>query len=224
MRNHTRVLFLVAGVAAAAGCDKKKTGEPMKVDHRKTVVPPSASHLDDYAAELPGSGKQLVAKIETRQGTITCELWGDRAPMTVANFVGLATGKKAWKNSTNGNVEVGKPFFDGLIFHRVIPGFMIQGGDPLASGAGGPGYKFADEVSSNDQMDTGVLAMANAGPATNGSQFFITEAPQPGLNGRHTIFGKCKEIDIVRAITGVPRDGGDRPDTPVPMKVTISKL
>ena len=174
MRNEIcALLILVAG--AAAGCERKQTTEPVTVDHRKKVVPPTKEHLSDYVAQLPGSGQKLVAKIETPQGAITCDLYPDRAPMTVANFVGLATGQKAWKNPTNGNIESGKPFYDGLTFHRVIPGFMIQGGDPLGSGGGGPGYTFTDEVSSQDRMEVGTLAMANAGPATNGSQFFVTE-------------------------------------------------
>jgi len=219
MRNQICVLLLVA----AAGCERKQTTEPVTVDHRKTVVPPSKAHLAEYVAELPGSGSKLTAKIETPKGTITCELWPDRAPMTVANFVGLATGKKAWKNPSNGNLEIGKPFYDGLKFHRVIPGFMIQGGDPLGTGTSGPGYTFADETSPNDRMEIGTLAMANAGPATNGSQFFITEAAPSWLNGKHTIFGKCNEVEIVKAITGVPKIGESTPETPITMKVTITK-
>jgi peptidyl-prolyl cis-trans isomerase A (cyclophilin A) len=221
MRNEICALLLVAG--AAAGCERKQTKEPVSVDHQKTVVAPSKSHLAEYTAQLPGKGDKLFAKIETPKGTITCELFPDRAPMTVANFVGLATGKKAWKNPLNGNLEVGKPFYDGLVFHRVIPGFMIQGGDPLGVGAGGPGYTFGDETTPADRMQVGTLAMANAGPATNGSQFFVTENAPSHLNGRHTIFGQCNEIEVVKAITGVPRGPNDKPDTPVTMKVTISK-
>jgi peptidyl-prolyl cis-trans isomerase A (cyclophilin A) len=135
--------------------------------------------------------------------------------MTVANFVGLATGKKAWLNPNTGEVEVGKPFYDGLTFHRVIPGFVIQGGDPLGVGRGGPGYQFDDEVNNGLMMKPGTLAMANAGPGTNGSQFFITEMSPEHLNNRHTIFGRCKEVDVVKKIEGVPRGPADRPDTPV---------
>ena len=221
MRIQIWAFLLVAG--AAAGCERKQTTEPASVDHRKTVAAPSKSHLADYVSELPGSGQKLVAKFETPQGTISCELFPDRAPMTVANFIGLATGKKAWKNPTNGNIEIGKPFYDGLTFHRVIPGFMIQGGDPLGTGGGGPGYTFGDETSPNDQMEIGTLAMANAGPATNGSQFFITEGAPSWLNGKHTIFGQCNEKEIVKAITGVPKIGESTPETPITMKVTISK-
>jgi peptidyl-prolyl cis-trans isomerase A (cyclophilin A) len=198
----------------------KDPGGAQTVD--KEVRPPTADDLARYTKDIPGNGP-LMAKFETTMGTINCELLPDKAPMTVANFVGLATGKKAWQNPSSGSTEVGKPFYDGLTFHRVIPAFMIQGGDPLGVGRGGPGYQFADETSPADQFTIGALAMANAGPATNGSQFFITEVATTGLNGRHTIFGRCREIDIVKQITGVPRDPGDKPNTPVTMKVTITK-
>jgi peptidyl-prolyl cis-trans isomerase A (cyclophilin A) len=221
MRKLMPAAFLL--VAAAAGCEKKQSAEPVTVDHRKTVVAPNKAHLADYLADVPGSGKRLTAKFETAMGSITCELWPDRAPMTVANFVGLATGKKAWKNPNTGDIEVGRPFYDGLKFHRVIPNFMIQGGDPLGTGAGGPGYTFGDETSPDDRMEVGTLAMANSGPATNGSQFFITENAPNWLNGKHTIFGKCNEIEIVKAITGVKKIGESTPETPITMKVTITK-
>ena len=186
------------------------------------VRPPTADDLAKYTADIKGSG-QLLAKFETSMGTINCQLFPDKAPMTVANFVGLATGKKAWKNPKTGSVEKGKPFFDGLIFHRVIKEFMIQGGDPLGQGTGGPGYEFADEVNNGLKMEVGTLAMANSGPATNGSQFFITEIAPDWLNNKHTIFGKCKEIDLVKQIARVPQNAANKPDTPVTMKVTITK-
>jgi peptidyl-prolyl cis-trans isomerase A (cyclophilin A) len=143
--------------------------------------------------------------------------------MTVANFVGLATGKKPWKNPKTGNVEKGKPFFNDLTFHRVIADFMIQGGDPLGTGTGGPGYQFGDEFLPDLKMEPGVLAMANSGPATNGSQFFITEGAPEWLNGKHTVFGKCKELDLVKQIARVPQNAENLPDTPVTMKITIKK-
>src|SRR5262245_49384202 len=127
------------------------------------VRPPVAADLAEYTKDIGGSGSKLMAKIETSMGTLNCELYGDKAPMTVANFVGLATGKKAWMNPKTGNVERGTPYFNGLVFHRVIPGFMIQGGDPLASGTGGPGYSFNDEIWNGAHVGAGVLAMANAG-------------------------------------------------------------
>lgn len=186
------------------------------------VRAPTAADLAEYTKDIPGNGK-LMATFETSHGAIHCELFPDRAPMTVANFVGLATGKKAWQNPKTGAVETGKPFFDGLIFHRVIADFMIQGGDPLGRGVGGPGYQFGDEVSANDAMVPGTLAMANAGPGTNGSQFFITEIGPEWLNGKHTIFGKCAELDVVKKIARVPQNPQNKPDEPITMKVTISK-
>ena len=192
------------------------------------VRPPTAADLAEYSKDLPGSGSKLMAKIETSMGTFTCELYGDKAPMTVANFIGLATGKKAWMNPKTGNVERGTPYFDGLGFHRVIPGFMIQGGDPQGNGRGGPGYRFNDEIWQGAHVGPGVLAMANAGvhggEGTNGSQFFIMEGERGDLDPKHTVFGKCAEMDLIKKITGVPRDSDDRPNTPVTMtKVTISK-
>jgi peptidyl-prolyl cis-trans isomerase A (cyclophilin A) len=187
------------------------------------VRAPVAADLAEYTKDLPGNGP-LTATIDTSLGVFHCELFADRAPMTVANFVGLATGKKPWLNPRTGAVEKGKPFYDGLTFHRVIPGFMIQGGDPLGAGTGGPGYSFADEVGNGLTMKPGTLAMANAGPASNGSQFFITEGTPSWLNNKHTIFGECEEIDLVKQITAVPRGPGDRPETPVTIdKITISK-
>ena len=187
------------------------------------VRPPVAADLAEYTKGLPGSGK-LMATIDTSMGAFHCELFGDKAPMTVANFVGLATGKKAWMNPNTNSVETRKPFYDGLIWHRVIPEFMIQGGDPLGKGIGGPGYKFGDEFVPELKMQPGTLAMANAGPGTNGSQFFITEIGPDWLNGKHTVFGQCKEVDLVKQITRVPKGPGDRPETPVTItKVTISR-
>jgi len=211
-----------SGSATAAGSGSAATVPAEEV--RK----PTAADFALYTKDIPGSGK-LTATIETSMGTIHCELFGDKAPMTVANFVGLATGKKAWMNPKTGNVEKGKPYFDGLTFHRVIPGFMIQGGDPLGAGTGGPGYSFQDEFADGLKMDPGALAMANAGKGpdgggTNGSQFFIMEGSSPGLVGKHSIFGQCKEVAVVKKITATPRDDNDKPNTPVTItRVTISK-
>ncbi len=189
----------------------------------QTVRAPVAADLAEYTKDLPGSGNKLLAKFETSMGPINCELFPDKAPMTVANFVGLATGKKAWMNPKTGSSETGKPFFDGVVFHRVIPEFMIQGGDPLGRGTGGPGYNFGDEFVPELKMEPGTLAMANAGPGTNGSQFFITEVGPAWLNGKHTIFGKCKEVDLVKQIARVPQDEQNKPNTPITMKVSITK-
>jgi peptidyl-prolyl cis-trans isomerase A (cyclophilin A) len=177
--------------------------------------------LSDATKGLGGSGP-LTAKIETTQGTFTCELYDKQAPVTVANFVGLARGLRPFKDQSGQWVK--KPFYDGLIFHRVIPGFMIQGGDPLGIGSGNPGYRFDNEISPDLKFDKpGLLAMANAGPGTNGSQFFITEGTPMYLNGKHTIFGKCDPLSLVSKITGVERGPRDKPTTDVVMKkVTIT--
>jgi peptidyl-prolyl cis-trans isomerase A (cyclophilin A) len=177
------------------------------------VAPPTAADLETYTKDLEGDGP-LTATFETSKGTIHCELFADKAPMTVANFIGLARGLKPFMNPKTNQVEK-RPFYDGLVFHRVIPNFMIQGGDPLGVGSGGPGYRFADEVNNGLKHDKpGILSMANAGPGTNGSQFFITEVPTPHLDNRHTILGECKEVDVVKTIA---REGRDE-------KVVMTKL
>ena len=180
--------------------------------------------LEQATKGVAGSG-MLVAKIETTLGTFTCELYEKDAPITVANFVGLARGTRPWKDPKTGKWVEKKPLYDGLIFHRVIPGFMVQGGDPLGVGTGNPGYRFEDEISPNLKFDKpALLAMANAGPATNGSQFFITEGTPQQLTGKHTIFGLCEPASLVSKITGVKRGPRDKPETDVVMKkVTISR-
>lgn len=168
-----------------------------------------------------GAGAQDNTKaiIHTSQGDITVELYPAKAPKTVENFVGLATGKKAWTDPKNGQAVSGRALYDGTTFHRVIPDFMIQGGDPLGTGTGGPGFRFEDEFSDLTFAEPGLLAMANAGPGTNGSQFFITVAATPWLNNRHTIFGKVTSgMDVVNKIVGVPKGAGDKPVTPVVIK------
>jgi peptidyl-prolyl cis-trans isomerase A (cyclophilin A) len=164
-----------------------------------------------------------TATFKTSEGTIVCKLFTAEAPETVANFIGLAEGTKKW----DAPGKKGDKLYDGTIFHRVIPEFMIQGGDPQGTGMGGPGYKFADETktSSLTFKQPGKLAMANSGPNTNGSQFFITVTDTSWLTGKHTIFGEVTEgYDIVEKISKVPRDGMDRPKTPVVLEsVTINR-
>ena len=164
-------------------------------------------------------GQKLYAKLSTSKGDINCELWPDVAPTTVLNFVGLAEGSKEWTDP-NTNQKVRKPLYDGTIFHRVIPKFMIQGGDPLGNGTGGPGYEFEDETTPDVTFsEPGLLAMANAGPNTNGSQFFITDRAKPNhLNGKHTIFGKCSNLDVVQSIAEVERGAQDKPKVDVVIK------
>jgi peptidyl-prolyl cis-trans isomerase A (cyclophilin A) len=161
----------------------------------------------------------VYAHFETSLGNFTAELFEDKAPKTVANFVGLADGSKEWKHPKTGERHQ-TPFYDGIIFHRVIDGFVLQGGDPLGLGYGGPGYQFADEFHQDLRHDrAGVLSMANSGPNTNGSQFFVTLGPTPHLDRRHSVFGKViSGIDVVEKIGHVPTDGQDRPITPVVMK------
>ena len=166
------------------------------------------------------------AHFDTSMGKFTIELFEKQAPNTVANFVGLAEGSKEWKDPKSGQVVTGKPFYDGVIFHRVIDGFMIQGGDPTGTGMGGPGYRFPDEIHPElKHTGEGMLSMANAGPNTNGSQFFITLAPTPHLDGRHAVFGKVVEgMDVVKKI-GKTKTSRDRPVTDVVMnKVTIERV
>ncbi len=164
-----------------------------------------------FGLASPGQaeGEEIVKiKIETTMGDIYADLYAKEAPKTVENFVTLAK----------------KGFYDGIIFHRVIPDFMIQTGDPTGTGTGGPGYQFADEFSPNLKHDKpGVFSMANSGPGTNGSQFFITEAPTPHLNSRHSVFGQVTEgMDVVKKIAGAPRDGNDKPRQEIKMtKVTV---
>jgi peptidyl-prolyl cis-trans isomerase A (cyclophilin A) len=156
------------------------------------------------------------ATLVTSMGNIRVRLLPDHAPKTVDNFVGLATGSKVWRDPRDGQ-EKKEPLYDGTVFHRVIPEFMVQGGDPTGTGTGGPGYQFEDEVAGGPSFTKpGYLAMANAGPGTNGSQFFITEAPTTWLTGKHTIFGEVIEgMEVVNAIARVDRDGRDKPKTDV---------
>ncbi|MCA9539274.1 MAG: peptidylprolyl isomerase [Myxococcales bacterium] len=168
---------------------------------------------------VTGDGDDLLATFTTNLGVVNCRLFYKRAPMTVANFAGLATGNKEYTDAE------GKPkkskFFDGLIFHRVIPNFMIQGGDPTGTGRGGPGYTIKDEFHPELKHDRGgLLSMANRGPDTGGSQFFLTEKATPWLDGKHAIFGECKDVETVKKIARVPVEAGNRPRE----KVTIESL
>lgn len=171
------------------------------------------------------AGAQPKAVIDTTAGKMTCTLFPDKAPIGVANFIGLAEGTKDWTSPVTHRKVHGEPLYDGTIFHRVIPNFMIQGGDPAGTGAGDPGYQFKNETSNDLKFDRpGRLAYANAGPDTNGSQFFITEVPYPSLNGGYTIFGQCDDasVTIVKQIARVPRDSNDKPYTAVKIKhITI---
>ena len=167
----------------------------------------------------------LTATLRTNQGTVVVRLLPDHAPKTVRNFVELAEGGRQWTDPATGQATTGR-LYDGTIFHRVIPGFMIQGGDPLGSGRGGPGYQFADEIHPDLRFDRPyLLAMANAGPGTNGSQFFITTVPTPWLNGKHTIFGEVIDgAGVVDKISRVKTGSQDRPVEDVTLEsVTVER-
>jgi len=185
-------------------------------------------------AQAPAASQNPTAVIKTTAGNFTCELFKDKVPAAVDNFIGLATGTKQWRDPHSHAPEKGKPLYDGTIFHRVIPEFMIQGGDPLGNGQGDPGYSFKDEYAPGLNFDQpGMLAYANSGPNTNGSQFFITEVAVPSLNpcltpggcnvsGHHfpkgygyTIFGQCTPVSLVSQIARAPRDANDKPYHPV---------
>jgi peptidyl-prolyl cis-trans isomerase A (cyclophilin A) len=169
----------------------------------------------DSAGLAPG----LYAHFATSEGDFTARLFEREAPQTVANFAGLAEGTKEFTDPKTG-AKAKRPFYNGLIFHRVIPEFMIQGGCPLGTGTGGPGYRFADEFHPSLKHDKpGLLSMANAGPGTNGSQFFVTVAPTSWLDRKHSIFGEVVTgYDVVERISNLPRDRQDRPSTPVVMR------
>jgi peptidyl-prolyl cis-trans isomerase A (cyclophilin A) len=175
--------------------------------------------------QVPGTG-QLYARLVTSLGTVVIRLEEELAPKTVKNFVGLATGTQPWVHPRTGQPQQGVPYYDGTIFHRVIPNFMIQGGDVLGQGTGGPGYQFEDEFHPELAFDKPyLLAMANSGPGTNGSQFFVTTVPTPWLTGKHTIFGEViGGADVVENISRVQTVPGDRPVTDVVLQsVTIQR-
>jgi peptidyl-prolyl cis-trans isomerase A (cyclophilin A) len=183
---------------------------------------PDSPHATAAAMTVP-NGPTVV--MDTTMGRITCQFFQKQAPQTVANFIALAEGTKIWIDPTTRQPQHNKPFFDGTIFHRVIPGFMIQGGDPTGTGMGGPGYAFRDETNPDLKFDRpGRMAMANSGPNTNGSQFFITEVPYESLNGHYSLFGQCDapSVLVVKSIARVGRNSSDKPLVPVVLKkVTI---
>jgi peptidyl-prolyl cis-trans isomerase A (cyclophilin A) len=177
------------------------------------------AHAAGAAQEKKGL---LYATLKTTMGDIVIQLFEDKAPKTVTNFVDLATGAKEWTDPKT-REKVKRPLYNSTIFHRVIPGFMVQAGDPLGNGTGGPGYRFEDEFSAElKHSKAGVVSMANAGPNTNGSQFFITHKATPWLDGRHSVFGEVvKGQNVVDAIANVPRDARDRPTKDVVLQEVI---
>jgi peptidyl-prolyl cis-trans isomerase A (cyclophilin A) len=176
-------------------------------------------------AQAQEKKEPLYARLKTNMGDVVVLLFEEKAPKTVANFVELATGVKEWTDPKS-RQKVKRPLYNGTVFHRVIPDFMIQGGDPLGTGTGGPGYRFEDEFHPDlRHAKAGTLSMANAGPNTNGSQFFITHKPTPWLDGKHSVFGEVvKGQEVVSAIANVPRDPRDRPLKEVTLiEVSISR-
>ena len=223
-------LTSVAIFSAALLC----TGFAQQATPPPSTTPPAAPPAST-SQELPDSPDTQAhvspqptgptAVFDTSMGRISCKLFDKQAPKTVANFIGLAEGTKDWTDPATHKKIHNKPLYNGTQFHRVIPEFMIQGGDPTATGMGDPGYMFEDEFDPNLNFDLpGRLAMENSGPNTNGSQFFITEVPTEHLNQKHTIFGQCDDssILVVKSIARVDRDGNDKPTEPVILKkVTI---
>jgi len=212
-------LLLCIVIAGSFASAQQSTPAPTSTD---TAALPDAP-ASNAPVQLQPEGPTAV--FDTSMGRMVCSLYSKEAPQATANFIGLATGSKDFTDPATHKPVHGKPYYDGTTFHRVIPGFMIQGGDPTATGRGDPGYLFADEI--NPQLNfgsAGVLAMANSGPNTNGSQFFITVAPAPWLEDHYTIFGQCDDnsVLIAQSITDVPRDPRDKPLDPVTLyKVTI---
>jgi peptidyl-prolyl cis-trans isomerase A (cyclophilin A) len=250
------VVAVLPIVLAALGCRTQVAPEPEEEPSRApssattttqaTATPapaaPQAAHagtagpdpmggkfsLADATKDLHGAGP-LTATIDTSMGSVSCHLYDDKAPNTVANFIGLATGKRSWLDPSS-NAWTNKPAYDGTVFHRIIKGFMIQGGDPKGNGSGEPGYTIPDEMWPGVKHDrAGLLCMANRGPNTNGAQFFITESDGPSvkaLDGYHTytVFGECSPIPTIHTIAATPTGPGDRPTTPVTINsVKISR-
>lgn len=209
MRIGLSICLLISAACSAAW--SQTTPAPMTTPAKK----PAATTAAKPAVPAPA---HPTAIIETTAGKLTCTLFPDVAPIGVANFIGLAQGSKDWTNPVSHAKKHGVPLYDGTIFHRVIPDFMIQGGDPAGTGSGDVGFEFKNETSPTLKFDRpGRLAYANAGPGTNGSQFFITEVPYPSLNGGYTLFGQCDEpsIALVKQIARMGRDSNDRPYRPV---------
>lgn len=210
-----KIIILLFFAFLFSGCQIASKTQELPPPQIETPIPESPEETEKLLNI--SEDQKMIAILNTSLGQIKIELFTDKAPKTVANFVGLAEGTKDWADPKTGEKQTSKSLYGGTIFHRVIPDFMIQGGDPLGQGIGGPGYKFDDEIDSSLAFDgPGYLAMANSGPNTNGSQFFITTVPTPWLNGKHTIFGKVVEgQDVVKKIESVETGADDKPVKPV---------
>lgn len=219
----SRLLILLFSAILLSACS---LFTPKTITNTNQPVPPPAGGPTPMPTPTPQTNPIATtsAIIKTSLGDITVQLFPDKAPNTVANFLGLADGSKSWTDPKT-QTQTNTPLYANTIFHRAIKDFMIQGGDPLGNGTGGPGYRFADEIDSSLTFSQPyLLAMANAGPNTNGSQFFITTVPTPWLNGKHTIFGKVVAgQDIVDKIVNTPTDSRDKPLTDIVIKeITLS--
>ena len=219
--------ILFAPFLLGAGALAQQSTTPATTPPAQTNAPAAAPLPDSpdstVKAALEPTGPTAI--FDTSMGRMTCRLYSKEAPQTVANFIGLAQGTRDWTNPATHKKEHAKPLYNGTTFHRVIPGFMIQGGDPVGDGTGDPGYMFADEINPELNFDRpGRLAMANSGPNTNGSQFFITEQAYPSLDGSYSLFGQCDDASVAveKSIAEVQRDSSDKPLAPVTLnKVTI---
>ncbi len=216
-------LVIIASILFA-GCTLIKQTETnlnMNNQNQSVVVATSQPSSDKASSTATQSAKMAVLK--TSLGDISVELYSDKVPVTVANFVALSEGTVDWVDPRTGQKQTGVPYFKDIIFHRVIKDFMIQGGDITGTGMGGPGYRFKDEFDQSLVFDEpGILAMANSGPNTNGAQFFITTVATPWLNGKHTIFGKVvKGMDVVKKIEAVETGANDKPKVDVLLKEVV---
>jgi peptidyl-prolyl cis-trans isomerase A (cyclophilin A) len=209
MRKAIAILILFSAADLGTWAQESSTTQTAPATKPSTPAKPATGAKAPVHHAASG---EPTAVFDTTAGTLRCTLFEKETPVTVANFIGLANGTKDWKNPVSGATKHNTPLYDGTIFHRVIPNFMIQGGDPAGNGTGDPGYKFKDEIVPSLMFDRpGRLAMANSGPNTNGSQFFITEVPTPHLNGKHTIFGQCDDASVAleKEIARMARDPSD---------------
>jgi peptidyl-prolyl cis-trans isomerase A (cyclophilin A) len=219
MRKAVAILLFSTLISSGTWAQSSSTTQTAPAAPKASTTTKPSAGTKPPVHHTPVAATKPTAIITTTAGAMTCTLFPDKAPIGVENFIGLANGTRDWKNPISGATKHGVPLYDGTIFHRVIPGFMIQGGDPKGDGTGDPGYKFKNEVADDLLFDKpGRMAYANSGPDTNGSQFFITEVATPHLNGKYTLFGQCDDasVALVKEIAKMATDpSNDRPFRPV---------